>query len=87
MRNAYEHWKKHGTEFPEYGNAIDYVKGAHRFTKSPPGGTYEKVKPNGDKMLYDPTINTFAVVDASGAPKTMFRPSAEIKYWDRQSNR
>ncbi|MEZ4959579.1 MAG: DUF6531 domain-containing protein [Saprospiraceae bacterium] len=73
-KNAFGHWKKHGKEFPEYKNSVQYVKGANDFVKKPPSGTLMKTKPNGDKVFYHPPTNTFAVQNSAGSPKTMFRP-------------
>lgn len=74
VENAYGHWSKHGSEFPEYQNALQYAEGAKDFVSHPPSGALVKTRPNGDTVLYDPATNTFAVKDADGAPKTMFRP-------------
>ncbi len=84
VQNAFSHWRKHGVEFPEYANAKQYVEGTHRFVSEPPQGTLTKNRPNGDTLYYHPTSNTFAVTDASGTPRTMFRPSGEMSYWNRQ---
>jgi len=84
VRNAYEHWKKHGSEFPEYKNAKQYVDGARDFVNNSPTGTLTKARPNGDTLFYHPGSNTFAVTDASGALRTMFRPNSGINYWNAQ---
>ena len=52
--------------------------------KNPPKGTLTKTRPNGGVLFYDPKTNTFGVQNASGAPKTMFRPSDGIEYWNKQ---
>ncbi len=52
VKNAYEHWKKHRSEFPEYENAKQYVEGSHSFVTNPPAGTLVKVRPNGDVLFY-----------------------------------
>jgi RHS repeat-associated protein len=75
VENAFGHWKKHGTEFPEFRNAKEYVEGAQRFVNQPSqGGVLSKVRANGDTVLYDSASNTFGVRAADGAPRTMFRP-------------
>jgi hypothetical protein len=84
VKNAYEHWEEHGAEFPEYQNAKQYVEGAKDFFKNPPTGTLTKVRSNGDKLFYNPANNTFGVQAADGTPRTMFRPSAGINYWNKQ---
>jgi len=84
IENAFDHWKSHGAEFPEFQNAKQYVEGTKSFFSSPPSGTLTKVRPNGDKLFYNPANNTFGVQAADGAPRTMFRPTDGINYWNRQ---
>jgi len=84
VENAFGHWKKHGSEFPEFQNAKQYVEGANRFVTNPPTGTLTKTRPNGDRLFYHPGSNTFAVCGADGAPRTMFRPEAGMNYWNGQ---
>ncbi|MFV0456881.1 MAG: hypothetical protein ACK5NQ_18195, partial [Pseudomonas sp.] len=81
--NAFAHWTKHSSEFPEYSNASQYVEGAQSFVSNPPANVLTKMR-NGDTLLYDPSSNTFAVKTADGAPRTMFRPSDGINYWSKQ---
>ncbi len=83
IKNAYEHYKKHGKEFG-VNNAAEYVERAHRFRTSPPQGTLTKIARNGDRMYYHPSTNTFSVHTPDGVPKTMFKPSAGQAYWERQ---
>ncbi len=82
--NAQAHWEKHRTEFPEYKNSQEYVQGAGDFASNPPPGTLTKVRPNGDTMLYQSSTNTFVVRAANGVPRTMFRPTDGINYWNKQ---
>jgi filamentous hemagglutinin len=83
--NALGHWVKHSTEFPEFSNASQYVEAAQKFVTDPPVNILMKTRPNsGDVLLYDPASNTFAVKNATGAPKTMFRPVDGINYWNKQ---
>ena len=84
VKNAFDHWRKHKAEFPEFQNAKQYVEGAKSFLKKPPAGTFTKVRKNGDILRYDPKTNTFGVSNANGAPKTLFRPTDGIKYWLKQ---
>lgn len=84
VENAFGHWDKHRDEFPEFQNAKQYVEGAKDFFNYPPSGTLTKVRPNGDKLFYDPATNTFGVRAANGAPRTMFRPADGINYWNNQ---
>ncbi|WP_261316876.1 hemagglutinin repeat-containing protein [Rhizobium leguminosarum] len=84
VQNAYAHWTKHSGEFPEFQNSVEYVQGAQRFVSSPPPGTLTKNRTGGDTLLYDPSTNTFAIRNANGAPRTMFRPTAGMAYWNKQ---
>ena len=82
--NLERHWEKHGTEFPEYHSAQEYGDGALRFFQNPPQGTLTKVRPNGEKLYYHPPSNTFGATAPDGTPKTLFRPSGRMNYWNRQ---
>lgn len=84
VENALGHWKKHGNEFPEFQNAKQYVDGAKDFFKNSPSGTLMKIRPDGDVLKYHQKTNTFGVMDATGVPRTMFRPTDGIKYWNIQ---
>ncbi|HEX3627414.1 MAG TPA: toxin TcdB middle/N-terminal domain-containing protein [Verrucomicrobiae bacterium] len=84
VENAFAHWEKHRAEFPEFQNAKQYVEGAKDFFKTPPPGTLTKIRSNGDKLFYNPASNTFGVQAANGAPRTMFRPSDGMNYWNKQ---
>lgn len=84
VQNAYRHYKDHGKEFPGLNNAVEYVEKAHTFVTKPPNGVFRKVRPNGDELFYHQATNTFAVRNAQGAPRTMFKPKDGIEYWNRQ---
>ena len=43
-------------------------------------------RPNGDKVMYDPGGNVFAVVTRDGAPRTMFKPRDGASYWAQQKS-
>lgn len=62
----------------------DYVRMVHAFIASPPPGTERVTRANGDVIFYQPSTNTFAVVDREGAPRTMFKPREGAAYWERQ---
>jgi RHS repeat-associated protein len=81
--NARSHWAKHANEFPEYSSEYQYIKAANEFVTNPPPGTLSKVR-GGDTLLYNPSTNTFAVRNPNGAPRTMFRPTLGINYWNLQ---
>ena len=71
--NAYRHWKDHGSDFPQYHNAKEYVEGANNFVKNPPNGTLSKVRTvrsPGDTVYYHPSTNTFAVKSKDETVKT-----------------
>ncbi|MCU5774494.1 VENN motif pre-toxin domain-containing protein [Erwiniaceae bacterium BAC15a-03b] len=74
VSNAYGHWDKYKSEFPEYQNSKQYVEAAHSFVSDPPAGTLTKVRSNGETVYYNPSTNTFAVKRVDGAPRTMFKP-------------
>jgi len=82
--NALGHADKHLVEFPEYSNNTEYINGAQDFVSNPPSGTLTKTRANGDTLYYNPSTNTFAVSNSSGVPRTMFRPSNGINYWNVQ---
>ena len=84
VENAFGHWQKHGAEFPEFQNAKQYVEGAQSFINNSPAGTLTKVRPNGDTLFYNPATNTFGVQGANGAPRTIFKPSGGMNYWNKQ---
>ena len=81
VRNAYNHWKDHKAEFPELNNAKEYVDKAKDMIKNAP---LTKTRQNGQTLHYDPKSNTFVAALPDGSPKTMFRPTPGMVYWDRQ---
>ena len=84
VKNALEHWNKHKSEFPELMNSKQYVERAKEFLHNSPRGTLEKTNAKGDTLKYHPATNTFAVMNSSGLPRTMFRPRDGMNYWNRQ---
>ncbi len=77
-QNALRHFDDHGAQFPDVTNATEYVAKAQDFLRTPPGGTLTRVRSNGDVVRYHPGSNTFGVMDASGAPRTLFRPDPSV---------
>lgn len=75
VTNVYDHWDKHKKEFPELQNSKQYVDAAHNFVRHPPEGTLTKVRKNGDTLYYNPSTNIFAIKNADGTPRTMFKPN------------
>jgi pyocin large subunit-like protein len=65
----------------------EFVGKAHDFVDSPPKGTLTLTRANGDKLLYDPKANVFAVRSKAGAPRTMFKPDNGMAYWEEQKAR
>jgi hypothetical protein len=84
VENAFSHWKKHSSEFPELFNSKQYVDAAKKFISEPPSGTLTKIRPNGDKLFYNPKTNTFVATTKDGVPKTMFKPKNGKDYWKKQ---
>ena len=81
--NAAYEFGRNGHDFGAASEA-DYVAKAHAFADAPPVGVQRIERTNGDKLLYDPKSNTFAVVTKAGAPRTMFKPTAGAAYWRQQ---
>ncbi len=48
---------------------------ARTFLHKPPAGTLTQIRPNGDVVRYHPASNTFGVMDATGTPRTFFKPA------------
>ncbi len=82
--NLERHWEKHGAEFPEFHSAKEYGDAALNFFANPPKGTLQKQRPNGERLYYHPPTNTFGAAAPDGTPKTLFRPSGRMNYWNRQ---
>ena len=85
VRNAYRHWKDHGSEFPELLNAKQYVEQAHKLFKSKKDYILTKTRPNGEHLIYDVQTNTFGAFVEDGTPKTMFKPIKGITYWETRN--
>ena len=81
--SAAYHFKRDGADFGAKTEA-DYVQKAHAFVGHPPRDALTLVRSNGDKLIYDPKTNVFAVVTKDGAPRTMFKPDSGQTYWDQQ---
>ena len=84
VKNAFEHFREHGSDFDDVNNSVQYVNKAHEFLNNPPSGVLTKTRRNGDALIYDQQTNTLGVKTADGTPKTLFKPKAGIKYWERQ---
>lgn len=64
-----------------------FVRKAHAFVEKPPAGAETVVRANGDRLIYDPRGNVFAVATSAGAPRTMFKPDEGRAYWDEVKTR
>ncbi len=83
VENADYHFRRNGRDFD--ADTVDaYVAKAHDFIRKPPRGTLTLTRANGDRLLYDPSDNVFAVATREGAPRTMFKPDDGMAYWERQ---
>jgi RHS repeat-associated protein len=83
VENAFGHWSKHKGEFPELANSKQYVEAARSLAAKPPADALIKSR-GADTLIYDKATNTFLVKGADGAPRTMFRPTDGINYWNKQ---
>ncbi len=84
--NANYQFQRDGADFGAR-DVSAFVRLAHAFTTSPPHDVLSLTRSNGDKLLYDPKRNIFAVVTKDGAPRAMFKPQAGKAYWDQQVQR
>ncbi|QIS15365.1 RHS repeat-associated core domain-containing protein [Nocardia arthritidis] len=75
VENAFQHWKKHGSEFPEITNSKQYVEKATSFLNNPGTDVLSKVRPNGDIVRFNPLTNEFGVVTRDGVPRTYYKPN------------
>lgn len=81
--SAAYHFKRDGSAFGA-ATEDDFVAKVHAFVSKPPKDVLTLTRDNGDKLLYDPAGNIFAVVTKDGAPRTMFKPDDGQAYWDKQ---
>lgn len=81
--NARYHCDKSG---PDIGakSLDECLTKVHAFIGRPPAGAKTLIRANGDKLVYDPKTNLFAVARKDGAPRTFFKPSNGEAYWRRQ---
>jgi len=84
--NADYQFDKNGGDFGAHTEA-DFVRAVHAFIDAPPADVEQMQRSNGDRLLYDPKTNTFAVVTSTGAPRTMFKPRDGAAYWQQQVQR
>ncbi len=84
--NAEYHFERAGADLGSK-TLDDFLTKVHRFGDNPPAGALHIERANGDKLLYDPKDNIFAVFTREGAPRTIFKPSSGMDYWEEQKVR
>jgi pyocin large subunit-like protein len=84
--NAEYQFGKNGGDFGARSET-EYVTKVHAFIDHPPRDAETIARNNGDKLIYDPGGNVFAVVSRTGAPRTMFKPRDGASYWAQQKDR
>ncbi|MEO8114043.1 MAG: hypothetical protein ABI655_06665 [Phenylobacterium sp.] len=84
--NAQYQFTKNGADFGARSED-DYVAQAHAFIGHPPSGAQTLERKNGDRLIYDPKANIFAVASKEGAPRTLFKPRDGATYWAQQKDR
>jgi hypothetical protein len=79
-----EHFDKHGKDFNS-GSAREYAKRAKDFYEK---GFKNKLPMFQDKYgnirIYDPKTNTFGSYNPNGTPRTLYKPTQGIKYFENQ---
>ena len=85
QENADYHFKRDG-EALGAASEDDFLTKVHAFVDAPPKGAESLTRANGDRLLYDPKSNLFAVVDKDGAPRTLFKPRDGAAYWQQQKD-
>jgi pyocin large subunit-like protein len=65
-------------------SAEDYMARVQAFAANPPRDADTAERPNGDRLYYQASTNTFAVVSRDGVPRTMFKPDDGPAYWAKQ---
>ena len=85
QENADYHFKRDGDAVGATSED-DFLTKVHAFVDAPPKGTETLTRSNGDKLMYDPKANLFAVVDKDGAPRTLFKPRDGAAYWAQQKD-
>jgi pyocin large subunit-like protein len=91
VENAYGHFKKHGGEFEDVQNSLQYVRKARDFFDNPTSTTLSHARTNGDVVRFDPVTDNFGVMTKAGTPRTFFRPdpaqhgySTNLDYYNAQ---
>jgi hypothetical protein len=74
VENAYGHFVKHGGEFDDVQNSLQYVRKARGWFDNPTSTTLSRTRSNGDVVRFDPETDYFGVMTKDGTPRTFFRP-------------
>ncbi len=86
QENATYHFQRAGADLG--AKTLDeFLTKVHRFVDHPPKDVQVITRSNGDRLLYDPKDNLFAVARADGAPRTIFKPTTGAAYWDEQKTK
>src|SRR5208283_5038134 len=74
-RQRSRHFNEHGADFGA-SDANEYEQFADRFLSgaAPVGSVQECTRRKGDKVRYDPTTQTYGVLDTSGVIRTFYKP-------------
>lgn len=73
-RQRNRHFAEHGADFGA-SNAVDYEASADLFLGgAAPAGVKECRRKQGDKLRYDPTTESYGVVDGNDVIRTFFKP-------------
>jgi hypothetical protein len=84
--NATYHFQRAGADLG--AKTLDeFLTKVHQFVDHPPKDVEVITRSNGDRLLYDPKDNLFAVARADGAPRTIFKPTTGAAYWDEQKTK
>lgn len=81
-QNAERAFRRNGAAFGTT-TVQAFVAKAHTFVTRPPKGAQIITRANGDRLIYDPASNVFAVATREGAPRTMFKPDEGAAYWEK----
>lgn len=84
--NARKAFARNGESFGA-PNLESYVRKARAFIETPPAGVQRLTRRNGDRLIYHPGSNTFAVASRDGTPRAFFRPDDGAAYWEAQKAR
>ncbi|MDP1737364.1 MAG: hypothetical protein Q8L23_07975 [Caulobacter sp.] len=81
QQNAERAFKRNGAAFG--ATTVEaFVARAHAFVNKPPKGSQVITRANGDRLIYHPASNVFAVATREGLPRTMFKPDEGPAYWE-----